>query len=188
MTYRPLVHLDCDGVLSDFTTPVLRLISDEVEKATGKPVRYSDDDIYDWDIYGSLKVDTHIARRVDDQIKQKGFCARLQPYQDALSGVKALREFADVHVVTSPFDSDYWERERRLWLQEHFGFKSSDVTQTSAKHHVDGDFLVDDKASTVEGWEHGRGILFHRPWNRTSPWPHRANDWAHLVALIKAVV
>ena len=55
----------------------------------------------------------------------------------------------EVLVVTAPFDTDYWAREREVWLRRNLGFKRSEVMSVSRKERVHGDVLVDDKVDNL---------------------------------------
>ena len=45
----------------------------------------------------------------------------------AYEAVCALREFADVRAVTSPFKSKHWANERERWLMRQMGFKRDEI-------------------------------------------------------------
>lgn len=159
---RPKVLLDIDGVVLDFVSPVLRLINDR----TGGD--FVESDVTGWDIYQALGVDKEVARLVDAAIMQPGFCANLEPYEGAVKGLIMLRELADVYPVTAPFAGPNWIGEREVALTA-LGFDRRDIVFTHNKSLVTGDFIVDDKASTLVSWQiahpDGVPILMSRPWN-----------------------
>lgn len=160
---KPVVLLDVDGVLADFVTPVLA----EINARTGGEYTY--EEINGWDIYAALNVDPTVGRLVDNVIQQPGFCAGLREYPGVAKFLELLRERADVIAVTAPFEGAHWIGERLTWLADR-GFSKRDIVFTNRKELVRGDYLIDDKASTVGTWEDvhplGRGILYNRPWNR----------------------
>src|SRR5579864_4576510 len=177
--------------MANFVEPVLAFINQEYEKH--QSIRdYRVQDVKQWDIYGSLQIHDHIGKAVDQRIAAPGFCRGLRVFDGVKTGLARLRRNMDVHAITSPSDTDYWQREREQWLVHELGFDRHDITQTHAKQHFCGDALVDDKASTLVNWsarwgnDHRRAIMFSQPWNHREDWSvARVNDWQHLVALLE---
>lgn len=157
MKHRTIL-LDCDGVLADFLSTVLRVAGVAVEKAA----------ITDWDLKKCLSAEDH--RRVTDVLSHSDSIARdMDVMAGAQAAVECMRAAGfDVVVVTSPWLSNpTWEHQRRAWLRANFDIKGSDVISTSAKHLVDGAVLVDDKAEAVTRWGAMRGrpaVLFRHPY------------------------
>lgn len=152
------ILLDCDGVLADFLSTVLR------EAGTGKEPK----DITDWDLKKCLTPDEH--RRVSRTLSESPHIAReMDVMPGAQAAVLAMRDYGfTVVVVTSPWISNpTWEHQRRKWLGRHFGVRPDDIVSTASKHLVDGAVLVDDKLSTVERWQQTRdrpAVLFRHPY------------------------
>lgn len=145
---KPTVLLDCDGILADFTKATLELI----RKMTGR--RYEQRDITTWEIFDSLPEMDDLARdEIYRILKAPGGCTSIPIYPDAQDGVRRLRELATIVIVTSPFSgSPTWMHERELWLKEHFGDGIHSVIHAKHKHHVHGDFFIDDKPSHIKEW------------------------------------
>ncbi len=183
---RTRILLDVDGVCADFSTPVVA----EINRLMG--TSHHHDHVDQWDIMRALAVPPDMAREVYDHVKTAGFCRGLRLYPGAADGVGKLRELCDVHPVTAPFDSPTWIRERTEWLIAELGFSRGDVVHTEAKHVCSGDFLIDDKTSTLVKWtdhQDGHGVLFRRPWNRRDTWAgHEADNWDNLVSLMREMV
>lgn len=157
------VLLDCDGVLSNFTVPVIQ----HINKMLG--TSFQEDEVVDWDICATLGVDNSLLYNL---VAQEGFCVNLPIRAGSVDFVEWLRsKHGEPYVVTSPWwSSRHWMHERQEWLHEHFGIKAKNVIQTNAKMLIDGNVLVEDKLSTVCAWSAGSpkrlGILIDHPWNR----------------------
>lgn len=168
---RPVVLVDIDGVCADFVSPVLRV----VERVRGlAPGALEHVHVTTWDMWDCLRCTPEEMARVNAAIDARGFCASLEPLPGAADGVRRLREFCDVYVVTSPWSSETWSYERARWCGDHLGVPRGSIVSTSAKHLVRGDVLVDDKTSTLEEWRRawpGAGpLLFRQPWNARDRW------------------
>lgn len=180
---RLLVLLDCDGLLADFVAGYAAAAA----RVTGRP---ADRALVDrWDIAAALGLSPDERDAVHRMIRERDWCAALGVLPGAREAVAAIREVADVHVVTTPWDGSlFWCGERLAWLREHFGFAPEDVTFTHRKDLVRGDVLVDDKPEHVLAWAkahpRGAGMLFDTPQNRhallyRTDWPLLL-DWLTL--------
>lgn len=160
--------LDVDGPLADFYTPCISLINEYT--GWSKTV----DDIKSWHIFRSLDVPKDVEKRIYDKMKSPGWCLSLDPIEDAVEAVQALREVGDVFFVTSPMQGQFWTYERTMWLIQNFDAKWSDVIHCSSKHVCAGDVLIDDRVSNLERWKasHPEGVAlkFRGPYNRLDPW------------------
>ena len=182
---RPLVLVDVDGVLCDFIGGVL----DIVETVTGK--RRQREEIDQFDFVAALGLNPNDARVLKSIIDmRRKFCARLSPFPGAFDGIAKLVDLADIHIVTSPWNSnETWTSEREWWLNHHFAIPHRLVTHTSAKHLIAGDWLVDDKTETCERWQaahpNGVAVQWITPHNRKDGWTGRAtNSWDELCAWV----
>jgi 5'(3')-deoxyribonucleotidase len=189
-TRFPTVALDSDGILSDFTSGALRI----VERVLGR--RHVPADVTMFDFTKALGLSPKEAKLVKDEIgKTRGFAAGLAVYPGAVDGVRRLREIADVHVVTSPWNSnETWYSEREEWLYRNFGIGHDHVTHTSAKYIADTDVLIDDKASHVAAWLEVHpdrvGAFWRTPHNTSEAVPvgaHSITSWDAIVALVEEV-
>jgi 5'(3')-deoxyribonucleotidase len=202
MRTKPRVLLDVDGVLADFAGAWIDLINAERHPDL-TPIRR--EDLNEWEIFDALEKSgtfnekelARLKKTCHDETARKGFCASLKVIQDAEDNVRKLMLFAEVFIVTSPWHTDYWVNERSAWVQRHFGIPRSNVMHGSAKHICAGDFLIDDKTSTVVKWAqeayNGRGIVFATPHNVNDPIPseHRASgsivrtdDWSLILRMV----
>lgn len=182
-----LVLLDCDGVLSDFVTPVLVIANRESSL-------HWDADFKEWDFLPTL-VDPQVPdllARVKAGIGAPGFCASMQVYPGAVEGVAKLREVARIKIVTSPWPSPTWHDERVTWLKTHFGIGDRDILFAADKTHIHGSMLVDDNAESVEAWHRyqcthavrpGSGVIWDQHYNRSSKYGLRAAAWNDVLDL-----
>lgn len=143
---KPVVLLDCDGILADFVTPVL----DEVHRLTGS--RYSLDDLKTWEIFDTLPYGPEIKSACYARMKEPGACAALTLYPGAKEAVAKIKELADLYILTSPMRSKTWAHERTDRLEKHFKISHDRVIHAHAKHLVVGDVFIDDKPSNVASW------------------------------------
>lgn len=184
---RPIVLMDVDGIIADFVTRLLA----ELQLVTGRIVH--PDDVPAWDVLESLGVPLGFCDVIYKRMEEKGVCRSIPVLEGAKEGVAALRELADVYPVTAPFRGEHWMHERAEWLKEHFGFAKSDVTHSSTKHLIYGDFLIEDKTSTLVRWSDrhplGTPILFERSYNRSDGWTGLSvKSWPELVTLVKSEI
>lgn len=144
---RPRVLLDADGVLINFHRSCLDLIN----KIGG--TSHDLDGLCEWDLFKSLNVPEDVVAEVYRVMKEPGWCRELPIYPEAVDGVNALREIADVYVVTSPMNGPTWTHERDRSLMSHFNFTTKQIIHASAKYVCAGDVLVDDRISNLLKWK-----------------------------------
>lgn len=162
---RPRVLLDVDGVAGDFHLAGRRVI----EEVTGRPAPA--ELATKWNVEKCYEMTPAEEAKVVRRFASSGFCSNIPPFPDAIDGVRALREIADVYVVTAPFEvSPTWRNERDQWLARHFGFRAAtQVIHTESKFLVKGDVFVDDKPLNVIEWQaahpSGHGFLWRQPYN-----------------------
>lgn len=185
---RPLVLLDVDGVLAQFMPAALAMINDLLGAS------YVIEDVTEFSFAHALKLTPEQAAAVKRMIGSSARLAdRLQVYPGARDGVHRLREVAEIHIVTSSWDSnETWEFDRKKWLRRNFDIGHHDITFTAAKHLVRGDVLVDDKTSTCEewraAWPAGVTVRWNTPHNRRDTWRGvRTESWDELIEIVKAV-
>lgn len=176
---KPSVLLDCDGVLSDLLGKTVSKLAE-----AGMPMTQ---EVKDWEIRKYLNKD-----QLDFMYKlwdSDGFVKTLDPYPGAVDAVRNLRKIANVHVLTSHWDSSKsWVQDRTWWLQEHFGFNSKQVTFSHDKHAWWGDLFVDDHIKNVGPWSakwpDSIAILWEQPYNQTMEFPNRLNNWSVLWQMV----
>ena len=145
MNYKePIILLDADGVLFDFTTPYLAFANE----VSGLNITL--DTITSWEMEKLYPLE--VQHRLHAKSRGVGFCEKLQPYPGAIKAVAALRKLGKVYCVTAPCLAPTWAYERTLALLEHFGFTPDEVVHTKAKHLVRGKLFVDDKTENVAAW------------------------------------
>jgi 5'(3')-deoxyribonucleotidase len=184
---KPLVLLDCDGILADYVGSVL----DFVEKNTGS--RPSRESITGWHVWDSIQ-DKALEEAFEKHACSLGFCDEIRPFDEALRGFPLLEQIADVHIVTSPYDGNpTWTHERETWLKRYFGVERRRVHHINSKHLTRGDYLVDDKPKNVREWllnrrDHylGHGILWDTPHNRLDEGFWRVHSWQELVTIVSS--
>lgn len=182
---KPVILLDCDGVLADFSALALRIIEEE----TG--LKYLPEDIPRWDIFESLGL-PQIWEAFGERAQNIGLCASIKPYAEAIKEVQKLTNKYEVLIVTAPVDALPWMYERAHWLEEHFGIPRKKVIFAHAKQYVQGDVLVDDKPDNVIVWSeanpNGIAVLWEHPYNRDVELPKgiiRTSDWNELHSILK---
>jgi len=195
--YRPVILIDCDGVLADIVTPLLQeanqLVSEKMRAAVrdlvpgpgpcilmgATPVR--PEDLIHYDIArafpGLSPADVYLP------LSRQGFCWSLRPYPGAVDAVKTLQRLGEVYCVTKAHHSPYWHWERLEWLQLVMGIPRDRVIFTSDKERVSGHFFIDDNIEHVWSWMDERaevhsgmpwesfavGFLWDQPYNRKVP-------------------
>lgn len=181
---RKRIMFDVDGVLGDFCAVAL----DHVFKMTGK--RYHQDDITQWDIMKSLGFSDEKSKELYESMQIPGLCSSIEPYYGTEDALKAIRKFADVWCITSPFSGPYWLYERDQWLKTKLGFKSNEILHVrgESKFAVTADILVEDKTETLDQWMNhtgNQGILWERTYNRNDGWRGLSvSTWSELVRLL----
>jgi 5'(3')-deoxyribonucleotidase len=183
---KPILLLDCDGPLSNFTKGYLQALFVE----TG--ARHTEAEVDRWSIADcdffkqaarKLNVEHAVLKaRVDRYVSMKGFCEDLEVQPGAREAVHRLSKIADIYVVTSPWDSSpTWMYERLHWIVKHFKIPRAHVIQSGTKHLVKGDVFVDDKPAHVERWQEawpkGKGLLFDMHHNRAHDPQLGRGDW-----------
>lgn len=186
------VGVDCDGVLADLLTPCLRIAGEMLGRELAV------DHLTGWEL-DHIFPDPALAAAFWLRVGEPGVCRNLEPYPEALAGMKDLQEVADVYIVTSYLHgAPQWVYERDQWVQEHFGVTRNKMVYTEAKYTFSGRVLVDDKPQNIIKWteEHprGTGVLWSRPYNTGTKFHPRLdykvcriNDWGRLVSLVRVM-
>lgn len=170
----PRIYLDCDGVLADFSTHLLKLI--------GLPQTV--EDVTQWDIFGMVEAWGGPQKQLEahDLCRTGAFWLTQPVLPGAYEGVALFRqEGYRVKCVTSPYtDCPNWDHVRRLWLAREFAISSHDVIITKEKDDIRGAAFVDDKFEHVAQWarvgDPHRAFLFDAPYNRQPRSHDRSRD------------
>lgn len=150
---------DADGVFLDFVGALcLELVK--------QGFQYSPEDFRSWDLREALSREA--TRAMFEIMGQPGFCHSIAWYEGAREFFEALAKEGNVFVVTAPFDSETWERERKAALQP---FPRNRVLPIPGEHKklVRGDVLIEDHPGNAFDWleanPEGIALLIDRPWN-----------------------
>jgi 5'(3')-deoxyribonucleotidase len=145
---RPIVLLDCDGVLSDFYSGCRAALRARDLHTAADSIRA------DRSLFGGMTPEA--AKVLRDAIEAPGFAAGLEVHAHAQEAVRELSSLCEVVYVTAPWiGSATWASERAAWLAEHFGARKGQVISTHAKWLVRGDIFVDDHLPNVREWAFG---------------------------------
>jgi 5'(3')-deoxyribonucleotidase len=181
MRYRPLVALDCDGIISDFLQGAL----DAIFEVTGK--RFQKQDVTGWNPWLSLRLQPDECDAVFHIIETPGWCESLEVMPGAVDGFSRLFAVADITIVTAPWaSSPTWVFERQRWLSRHI-FPAGEVIHTDAKHRVSADYFADDHATQVRRWSahnSGKALLWSQPHNRNINDVPRVSGWDELINIV----
>ncbi len=184
---KPLVLLDVDGVICNFTKLYVRA----AKKARVLPTDFDEEWHPDeWDIGNALNLTVDGKAEVHRVLSRSGAgLLGLEAYEGAIAGVKKIMLVADVYFPTASFtESPTWEYDRRQWFKEHISEEASRrLIFTACKHIIDGNVLVDDKVENVVAWTNAHGypaILWPHTYNENVPSnvfraPRRDWDWLY---------
>lgn len=193
---KPVVAIDCDGVLADwmgYVIPVANILFN-------KNIKQSD--LTGWDLYDIID-DPTAKTTLYDYLNQTKMILDMNPYEEALRGMTALKEFADIYVVTSPMmNYPNWILHRNKWLKTYFGIDKNHVIHTAAKHLVQADVFIDDKSENVVNWSrygnnvYSQAVLWKHDHVKFEPklnedfWQNdmeiiHTNDWNKVLEVVK---
>jgi len=185
---KPVLALDADGVLVDFTTPALKFINSHGRLKTLA-------DVTNWSVFDDdEKLEAMYRREI---VAQPGFCRNMQAYPGAVEFGRAAQKEYTVMIVTSPYNVPNWYEGREDWMVEKLGLSRKNVCFLSRKEFFDADILVDDKVENIQGWadrQRERGklnalpVLYEQSWNRddfTSVDVQRATSFQSLALLLE---
>lgn len=187
---KPVVLLDCDGILANFVGAALQTLFD----VTGK--RFESSIVTSWEVFDSIPEPYKASQKqVYDALKSHGGCASIPVYPEAVEGVRMLADLATIVVVTSPFKGSMtWMYERELWLTKHFGDNIKYVIHTAHKERIHGDVFIDDKAEHVNAWakywahdDFGYPVLWETPRDKAEelhPSARRMSTWREVHAFV----
>lgn len=184
---KPIIAIDVDEPQADFVGSVL----DEIEDITGR--RRGRHEINCFDISSSLDLTREQSDELWRRVGSPGFCAGLRPMADAKEGLRALRTFADVRALTSPFKSATWAHERENWLLHHLEYEREHIIQTPGKDVVFAHVFLDDKIETLfkwrDRWPGSHAVRYVAPWNDDRGWDgHSVHNMGEFVRLARALV
>jgi 5'(3')-deoxyribonucleotidase len=152
--------LDVDGVIADCATAVHAFTENLVKRRLPPPSHWST-----WIFEDSMGLSYDESELFKHKIKQSDVAQRIRLYPDALEQVFDLKNLYDVVFVTAHWDGyPAWVPARDELLAPFH----RPIIHTHHKHCVQGDILLDDRASTLERGGPWKPLLFDRPWNQDS--------------------
>lgn len=177
---KPVILVDCDGVMADFHGAFLR----EFTRIHGRVVLK--EECTRWQFNECICT-------LEEEDVVWDYFARTPGLIEGLSEVDAdltdalayLRNWARVVCVTSPkAGNKLWAGERIAWLNAR-GFSDKDISNTSDKTLIRGDVLLDDGGHNLDAYSYFGGcLLFNQPWNQ-GVHHHRTFNWAHAVGMLE---
>ena len=93
---KPIIALDCDGVLADWHEHAFYILNKLLNS------NYSVNDLKEWDIDELLEGSSVSKNKFWEAINTSNMVAELKLYLKVLEGVVKLKEIADIYVCTSP--------------------------------------------------------------------------------------
>lgn len=200
MSDRPLIAVDCDGVLYCWDRTVRYMLREKYKK-DGRPYPPElDDPATSWNAVEEA-VSPDMWEWVWTEGVEQGLFRHGDVMSGAIFGVQALHEFADLMIVTSRPEQGVYDT--MSWLVHHLrqtvplvgihilshGQPKSSVTPTP-------DLLIDDGPHNVADWilnTDSSVLLFDQPWNRDSTpsmWRRalRAYGWKDAVGKAKTLL
>lgn len=181
---KPIIALDCDGVLADWHEHAFYILNKLLDS------NYSVNDLKEWDIDELLENTSVNKNKFWEAINTSNMVAELNPYSEALKGVAKLKEIADIYICTSPMvHYPNWIIHRNDWLKRHFDINPKKVIHTSAKYLVSANIFVDDHPNNVQKWidrQNGIAVLWKANYNSNHENVNRAiytNSWDLLEAI-----
>ncbi len=184
-SYRPLVLVDCDGVLADFVGAFLGTVNYQLgtEYQREQVTTFGFDTLPGWTANAPFA--WSLARHV-------GFCRDIPPLPGAVEGFRALREIVDVEICTSPmYGAPHWVHERDVWLETHFDISHKHIHHVRKKHRMDAAVLLDDSGENLDLWAQHRpdslALMWDATYNRSFK-HERVSSWDTVIEIVKARV
>ena len=140
-----VVLIDLDSTIVDIMTPALKELNSTYDKSIVL------EDLETWDTIATLFPRSALYK----VLQTRGF------YKDKVLPIQGSKEFLstlkhqghELLLVTAGMRTV----EKEVYIDDHFGEYFSDVVFEQDKHKISGDFLVDDRFSTVRDWVKNTG-------------------------------
>lgn len=179
---KPVLLLDCDGVLADFNQASL----DDIRALTG--ITYTREEIVEFELLNCFPLSKRDKKYIKSLRARPGWCSEIPPFENAKEPVKLLNKLTDLYIVTSPWMSKHWVPERYEWLEKHFNIPHEKVWFGKHKWMVQGDIFVDDKTENCLDYKSNRPnshvFLWSTAYNKEEKGLIRTNDWEELLYLV----
>ena len=194
---RLTVLIDLDSICTDLLGAWLGAINKRYNR------NVIIEDIKDWDLSANPKLaDLKAPNKADKVYKiiQKDFFFwGLDVLPGSVDAVRTLSKLHDVYFLTAPAGNNS-AYEKLCWVDKHFPFVGASKTIITAhKTMVQGDVLIDDKASTCVAyaakWPESLVLTFEYPYNKGMTGPNvkvcghytdTVNCWANALTEIDA--
>lgn len=196
---RPVINIDLDNVVSDFSTE----INIAGESALGRRLQKHGQ----WDIAKQWDVPTGLYKRIFRQGVSEGRIWLDAPVvEGALEGLWALSDAEYyirilTHRLNHGFDFRVAVQNTIEWLDKnHVPYRSLAVIGDEPKSNYKAEALLDDAPHNIEDWldatllpgeelKYSTAVVFDRPWNHDlNPFIPRAKDWPDAVTKIREIV
>lgn len=172
--------LDLDDTLGYMMIPWV----EDVESDYGIKLNIKSlEDVPSWDYLVDM-----VGYRVFDILAKPGFYSRVKPMNYAQEVLQRINDCGhEIKIVTATHHKNLSGKVE--WVEKHFPFLNyNDFIVAYEKHHISGDFLIDDNAhKNLTNWcnanRDGVGIAFAAGYNKG--WNPRINSWYELPQLLK---
>lgn len=184
---RPIVAIDCDGVLSDWHALAMPIMNNLLNS------NFTTKDITNWDIYHLID-DQSIKDSFHDLLNNSGMIEHLPVYEGSQKAIDEIRKLAEVYIVTSPMNEYHdWIIHRNKWLKKNFDILPKNIIHTSAKYLIQANIFIDDKPENVEKWyqnNSGIPILWKHECVQNNPFEYsqriiHTNDWNDVLEILR---
>ena len=179
---RQVLFVDIDGTLNDMTSVFL-------QKAYERGWIHSPNiPVKGWGLEDLFDAKLSIEKReemVNEIFCEKGFWYKLPVLPYAQKVMRKLIYSYDTYIVTSPwYDSKTCLEEKKEWVQDFFPFfPIKNLIFCNNKLLLKGNYIIDDKPSTIEGFK-GTGILFNQSYNQSTVAHYKVDDWLDIQFLL----
>ncbi len=187
---KPVLAIDCDGVLADWMMYVIPIVNNLFNKNITKK------DLISWDLYDLLK-EKSAKTKLYDYLNTTDMILHLEPFSEALEGIKKLKEIAEIYIVTSPMmNYPNWIIHRNEWLKKHFKIDKNNIVNTAAKYLIQADIFIDDKPENVVNWanyknnsDFGYPVLWEHDYINVKLDERviHTNNWGDIIELVNRV-
>ena len=178
-----VIGMDIDGVIVDFGSVILPLLSE----VCARPVLYQD--LCSWDLGKALKIDDKTMTHTWKQILSSDLLRHAAPIKGAIEGLSTLSKHEIWLVTSRPVST---QTLTLSWLQEnkvkydHIEFdRRGDKVSVGPKFDVFVEDFVEEVYAIAKAGI--LTILFNQPWNNPASLPKnckRVYDWDGLLLLI----
>lgn len=185
---KPIIGIDCDGVLADFTSKTLDILNNF------KNTSYKYEDIKQWDFLRQFLDSEEEVKNFKNSLNDHSLFSILEPYPGTQKYIEELKKYGKIYIITSPMkEYDNWILHRDNWLLDNYDIKKDKIIHTRAKYRVHVDLFIDDKPSNVNKWKKqwpdGIGILFKHQGNKNCKgiWDYHTNNWQDIINIVKNI-